>query len=234
MPSRTPDPVRDTLDGLRAAAMDTVMRGRRMLDDVGQRLSGGPPPDAGPVLRGPITPRSPPWPGPPTPQGPYVMSSPLEGRYDINPRRPGTGQGDGHFGKVRTNPDGSPKMHSGVDLTAPIGTPVLSAEPGVVIRADGRDAHGYGNQIMVRHPDGRTTRYGHLSEFDVKPGDKVEQKQRLGLTGRSGNLPPLAEPHLHFEVIQNGRAQPPDAYYNLPGRGVPMSPRIQNRLYGDG
>lgn len=125
-------------------------------------------------------------------------------------------------------------MHSGIDLTAPVGTPVFSVEPGEVVRADDVDHHGYGNQIMARHPDGRTTRYGHLSEFDVRVGDKVGQGQRLGLTGRSGNLPMRAAPHLHFEVIEHGKARDPDTYYNRVGRGVPMSPRIANRLYGDG
>lgn len=186
-------------------------------------------------LRGPIEAQAPPVrpSGPPIRQFSYIMTSPLKDRYDINARRPDLKQGSGAFGKVRFYPDGTPKMHSGIDLTAPVGTPVLSAEPGTVVRADSEDGDGYGSQILVKHPDGRTTRYGHLSEFDVGVGDKVAQGQRLGLSGRSGNVG-RGQPHLHFEVIDHGRVQPPDAYYDRVGRGRYLGPTVQNRLYGDG
>lgn len=226
MASRNDDP----LNRLRALAGRVQARGHELIEAAGRTLDGEP------QLRGPIVAQAPPVrpSGPPTRQFPYFMTSPLKDRYDINERRPETGQGNGAFGRVRTYPDGRPKNHDGIDLTAPVGTPVLSAEPGTVVRADGKDAHGYGNQILVRHPDGRATRYGHLSEFDVVVGAKVGQGQRLGLSGRSGNLPLRAQPHLHFEVIEHGKPQLPDSYYDRAGRGRYLGPTVMNRLYGDG
>jgi murein DD-endopeptidase MepM/ murein hydrolase activator NlpD len=224
----------DPLNSLRALANRVQARGHELIEAAGRTLAGDPGP---PQLRGPIIAQAPPVrpSGPPTQPFPYFMTSPLKDRYDINARRPEIGQGDGSFGKdVRRYPDGRPKRHDGIDLTAPVGTEVFSAEPGTVIRADGENAKGYGNQILVRHPDGRTTRYGHLSEFDVGVGDQVGQGQRLGRSGRSGNLPEHAQPHLHFEVIEHGKPQPPDSYYDRAGRGRYLGPTVQNRLYGDG
>ncbi len=94
------------------------------------------------------------------------------------------------------------KMHEGVDYTAPHGTPVFAAGDGVIAYA--KSHSGYGKHIEVQHNKSYSTLYAHLSKFakDVRPGLKVAQGQLIGYVGATG----LATgPHLHYEVIHNGR-----------------------------
>lgn len=101
---------------------------------------------------------------------------------------------------------GEPRFHTGVDLTASIGTPVYAAASGIVesIRA----GHGYGKNIVLRHADGYATYYAHLSMFarGLKAGDAVGQGQAIGFVGRTGTT---TGPHLHFEVRLNDRPLDP-------------------------
>lgn len=90
----------------------------------------------------------------------------------------------------------SARRHEGVDIAAPQGTTVFSAAEGRVIRT-GYDAQGYGRFVEVRHPNGMTTLYGHLSRIDVATGDALGEGERLGLVGSTGRS---TGPHLHFEV----------------------------------
>jgi murein DD-endopeptidase MepM/ murein hydrolase activator NlpD len=86
-------------------------------------------------------------------------------------------------------------MHSGTDLGAPLGTPVLAAYPGEVAVAD--SLGGYGLTVILRHEKGtQESRYAHLSEIFVKPGDIVEQGAVIGRVGSTGLS---TGPHLHFE-----------------------------------
>ncbi|MEI7792148.1 MAG: peptidoglycan DD-metalloendopeptidase family protein [Candidatus Berkelbacteria bacterium] len=96
--------------------------------------------------------------------------------------------------------------HTGVDYRANIGTPVVSAADGVVIKISTGWSGGYGNEIVVSHGDGVATRYGHLSQILVSPGDTVSQGQRIGLSGSTGRS---TGPHLHFEKIVNGHTVKP-------------------------
>ncbi|PSF38332.1 M23 family peptidase [Aphanothece hegewaldii CCALA 016] len=90
---------------------------------------------------------------------------------------------------------GNTAMHSGTDLGAPMGTPVLAAYPGEVAVADW--AGGYGLMVILRHLEGtQESRYAHLSEIYVKPGDRVEQGAVIGRVGSTGLS---TGPHLHFE-----------------------------------
>lgn len=100
------------------------------------------------------------------------------------------------------------KMHEGMDLPRPWGTPVFAARSGKVIEAGWHE--GYGMLIVIRHSDGATTRYGHLSKIYVKVGDVVQRgKTRIGNVGSTGLS---SGPHLHFEVRdKNGRAVNPAA-----------------------
>jgi murein DD-endopeptidase MepM/ murein hydrolase activator NlpD len=94
------------------------------------------------------------------------------------------------------------KMHTGVDWASPIGTPILAAGNGTVIKA-AWDA-GYGRRIEIQHANGYITTYNHMSGFarGVSEGIKVRQGQVVGYLGSSG----LATgPHLHYEVMVNGR-----------------------------
>ncbi len=92
------------------------------------------------------------------------------------------------------------RLHAGIDIAAPIGTPVLAAATGVVDYAGWSDG-GYGNMIDIRHPDGTITRYGHLNEIFVKEGQSVEQGQSIAAMGSTGFS---TGPHLHFEIRPNG------------------------------
>ena len=97
--------------------------------------------------------------------------------------------------------------HAGVDLKAKTGTKVVSARDGVVSFA-GR-ASGYGKLVIIKHSDGYETRYAHLSQIDVKKGQKVSQNQHIALSGATGRV---SGPHLHFEIRKNGKIENPLAY----------------------
>ena len=96
------------------------------------------------------------------------------------------------------------RAHSGVDYGAPTGTAVRSVGDGVVESA-GRQ-NGYGNVIQLLHSGGKSTLYAHLSQIDVRPGQRVEQGQRIGAVGATGWA---TGPHLHFEFRVNGQIQDP-------------------------
>jgi murein DD-endopeptidase MepM/ murein hydrolase activator NlpD len=95
----------------------------------------------------------------------------------------------------RTHPiTGSRRFHSGVDIGAPMGAPVVAAGAGTIITA-GR-LGGYGNAIVIQHNGVQQTLYGHLSEIFVLPGQRIEQGTVIGRVGSTGNS---TGPHLHFE-----------------------------------
>jgi murein DD-endopeptidase MepM/ murein hydrolase activator NlpD len=92
---------------------------------------------------------------------------------------------------------GTGRMHSGTDLAAPLGTPVLAAYPGEVALAD--SVGGYGLMVAIRHENGtQESRYAHLSQIFVQPGDRVERGDVIGLVGSTGFS---TGPHLHFEWL---------------------------------
>lgn len=91
-------------------------------------------------------------------------------------------------------------FHSGLDLQATPGTPVLTAGDGTVAFAGQRD--GYGNLIVINHQEGLQTRYAHLETIKVSTGQKIKQGMQLGTVGSTGN-PDTKTPHLHFEVRYN-------------------------------
>jgi murein DD-endopeptidase MepM/ murein hydrolase activator NlpD len=96
------------------------------------------------------------------------------------------------------------KQHKGVDYGAPAGTAVRSVGDGTVEFAGLQN--GYGNVVEVRHANLRSTLYAHLSRIDVRPGQHIEQGQRLGAVGSTGWA---TGPHLHFEVKVGGAQQDP-------------------------
>ena len=101
------------------------------------------------------------------------------------------------------------KFHYGVDFSLGVGTPIYIVIPGEIIRADGRNATGYGNVIYVKHEDGVVTRYGHMSRMDVSVGQRVEKGDLIGLTGGKKGAPGAGNstgPHLHWEYHVNGKA----------------------------
>jgi murein DD-endopeptidase MepM/ murein hydrolase activator NlpD len=100
------------------------------------------------------------------------------------------------------------RMHDGLDIAKPWGTPVYPARSGTVTEAGWSE--GYGQLIVIRHADGMTTRYGHLSKMYVKAGQSVQRGKTL--IGRVGSTGLSTGPHLHFEVRdRNGKAVNPGA-----------------------
>jgi murein DD-endopeptidase MepM/ murein hydrolase activator NlpD len=93
------------------------------------------------------------------------------------------------------------KMHTGVDWSAPIGTPIFSAGNGTVLTAGWHS--GYGRRVEVQHANGYVTAYNHLSGFGrgITEGVRVRQGQIVGYLGSSGLS---TGPHLHYEVMVNG------------------------------
>ena len=92
------------------------------------------------------------------------------------------------------------RIHQGIDIAAPVGTPILAAASGVVEYSSWNDG-GYGNMIDIRHADGTITRYAHMNDRYVKAGQTVSQGQLIGAMGSTGFS---TGPHLHFEIRPNG------------------------------
>lgn len=91
------------------------------------------------------------------------------------------------------------RMHKGVDWATPTGTTVFASSDGVVEFAGW--GNGYGNTILIAHPDGRKTRVAHLSRILVSVGQSVKQGETIGLSGSTGRS---TGPHVHFEIYING------------------------------
>ena len=151
------------------------------------------PPDPVPYLADDARPIEAPLTAVADPQGPMtrriVFERPLIG-FDINSA----------FGLRRLAGETRARAHKGVDMAAPTGTVVSTTAEGRVLRI-GYDAGGYGNFIEVRHPNGMTSLYGHLSRIDVASGTDLDAGQRIGRVGSTGRS---TGPHLHFEVKRDG------------------------------
>lgn len=106
-------------------------------------------------------------------------------------------------------------MHNGVDIGAPIGSPVFAAKSGTVKYAT--QVGGYGNAIQLDHGNGVTTLYGHLDKYGVKAGQKVQGGQKIA---ESGNTGVSSGPHLHFEIAKNGVRDNPVKHLKFTGKTV--------------
>ncbi len=101
------------------------------------------------------------------------------------------------------------KMHWGMDFTAPTGTPIYATGDGKVSKYK-KSRSGYGNHIIIDHGYGYQTLYAHMSKVDVLRGQKVKRGDIIGYVGSSGRS---TAPHLHYEVIKDGRKINPVNYY---------------------
>jgi murein DD-endopeptidase MepM/ murein hydrolase activator NlpD len=99
----------------------------------------------------------------------------------------------------------SPRGHSGLDIAAPEGTSVLAADDGEVLKAYWNH-DGYGGLVIIGHPSGYETWYGHLDSFDVEVGEQVKRGEEIASMGSTGFS---TGPHLHFEVRQDGQVVDP-------------------------
>jgi len=126
-------------------------------------------------------------------------------------RRPMAGDSEvmSGFG-VRIDPFLSrPAMHTGIDLRAEVGDPVHATAPGIVTVAGW--SGGYGKMVEIDHGNGFVTRYGHLSEIEVKVGQQVRLGQSVGRVGTTGRS---TGPHLHYETRFDGEAVDPQKFLN--------------------
>jgi murein DD-endopeptidase MepM/ murein hydrolase activator NlpD len=101
------------------------------------------------------------------------------------------------------------RMHTGVDFLAPTGTPIYATGNGVVVEAE-RNNYGYGRMVIIDHGYGYESLYAHLSQIQVKPGQEIKRGEIIGLVGNTGIS---SAPHLHYEVIRNGRKVNPVNYF---------------------
>jgi murein DD-endopeptidase MepM/ murein hydrolase activator NlpD len=104
---------------------------------------------------------------------------------------------------MRKHPiDGFNKLHTGTDFAAPLGTPIMASGDGRVIRA--KWCGGGGNCVKIKHNSTYSTVYAHMSKFasGIKSGVRVKQGQIIGYVGSTGKS---TGPHLHYEVIENGK-----------------------------
>lgn len=102
-----------------------------------------------------------------------------------------------------------PKMHNGMDFSAPTSTEVFATGNATVKKA--RRSSGFGNLIVLDHGFGYETYYAHLNEFKVKPGQKVKRGEIIGYVGNTGLS---TAPHLHYEVHKNGKVVNPINFYH--------------------
>ncbi len=101
------------------------------------------------------------------------------------------------------------RMHTGVDFSATRGTPIYSTGDGVVKKVSTHYG-GYGKEVLIDHGYGYVTRYAHMSDFNVKKGQKVKRGECIGYVGSTGKS---TAPHLHYEVIKNGKKVNPVHYF---------------------
>lgn len=114
--------------------------------------------------------------------------------------------GDGEYGAKRRNG----RSHSGIDILSPVGTPVYAAKSGMAFK--GYVPTGYGRYVMIYHPDGFQTLYGHLSNWAFYAPQKVSKGDLIGFVGKTGNAGGKAvQPHLHFEIRKDGDPQDPQS-----------------------
>jgi murein DD-endopeptidase MepM/ murein hydrolase activator NlpD len=108
----------------------------------------------------------------------------------------------------RTDPfSGEGAFHTGVDISAAVGTPIRAAADGIVMHAEWAGA--YGKMVVIDHGNGLTTRYAHLSRFDVVPGQEIRRGEIVGASGGTGRV---TSPHLHYEVRLGGNPINPYTY----------------------
>ncbi|HET8773520.1 MAG TPA: peptidoglycan DD-metalloendopeptidase family protein [Thermoanaerobaculia bacterium] len=98
-------------------------------------------------------------------------------------------------------------QHGAVDISSAVGQPIRSPADGIVVKAEW--ANGYGNVIFISHGYGYSTRYGHLSSFATRPGQRVKRGDVIGYVGSTGRS---TGPHLHYEVRVNNNPVNPLEY----------------------
>jgi len=131
----------------------------------------------------------------------FPSGKPVAGRIEVS----------SEFG-LRPNPFGgrSYEVHDGMDFAGPVGKPILATAEGVVVKAtyDG----GYGNHVQIDHGYSYKTLYAHMSQLQVKVGDRVQRGDVVGYLGSTGRS---SGPHLHYGIYRNSRAINPRYFLKL-------------------
>jgi murein DD-endopeptidase MepM/ murein hydrolase activator NlpD len=112
-----------------------------------------------------------------------------------------------YFGERMDPFNGEEAFHKGIDFASDAGTDVLAVASGIVTWAGPRE--GYGNLVEINHGNGYVTRYGHSARTLVAVGDEVERGQAIAVVGSTGRS---TGPHVHFEVVKDGRQIDPMAF----------------------
>jgi murein DD-endopeptidase MepM/ murein hydrolase activator NlpD len=121
----------------------------------------------------------------------------------------------GPFGQRNDPFSGEGEFHTGVDISAPTGTPVQATADGIVVHAEW--SAGYGRLVIIDHGGGIETYYAHLSRFYAQTGQEVRRGEIVGLVGSSGRV---TAPHLHYEVRLGGGPVNPYPYLSKTNRAA--------------
>lgn len=113
---------------------------------------------------------------------------------------------------------GEGEFHKGIDISAPLGTPIRATANGVVVSAG--LANGYGREVVIDHGHGVKTLYGHMSGFNVLAGQTVFTGQIIGYVGHSGRVSGATGNHVHYEVKIHDLAVNPHKYLRLTIAGL--------------
>lgn len=130
----------------------------------------------------------------------FAMPIEINGKIDSVDNLPirNDDYGDGYFGAKRRGG----RLHKGLDLSAKMNSPVYASKSGWARQCV--VPTGYGNLVIINHPNRDQTRYGHLSSFNIKKTQWVGQGDTIGFIGKSGNANTKGLiPHLHFEIRKN-------------------------------
>lgn len=119
----------------------------------------------------------------------------------------------------------SDRNHKGLDIAAPEGTEIYAAEEGQVVSA-GWNSGGYGNVVMIEHPDGYATVYGHMVSVYAVEGEYVQKGQLIGFVGNTGNS---FGDHCHFEVRYQGICYDPASFLNTENMSEEKKERDKNK-----
>lgn len=152
-------------------------------------------------VRGDDVPSTPPFQAEAEPLGPPIQIvrflKPVEG-HAVN----------SNFGPRHLAGEAEPRPHEGVDIAAPSGTSIRATAQGRVVRV-GYEAGGYGRFVEVRHPNGLTSFYAHMSRIEVRRGQALSAGDAVGRVGSTGYS---TGPHLHFEIRRRGAKLNPTRY----------------------
>ncbi|QHW31502.1 peptidoglycan DD-metalloendopeptidase family protein [Paenibacillus rhizovicinus] len=123
---------------------------------------------------------------------------------------------------VRIDPfTSNPAKHTGIDIAGSFGDPVFAAADGTVAETGFNSARG--NYVLIRHKQGLSTKYMHLSSISVTAGDVLKQGDDIGLIGSTGRS---TGPHLHFEVLEHDVPVDPKPYLNMAMKGMPTDVQV--------